>query len=261
MCYGFRFDSTNRNRGTLRPMRAAGATDVGQTRAVNEDSILLLPEAGVFAVADGMGGHRGGKVASQMAVGELTRVVLDSTEPFDAARLRVAVEQINQRLHEMGATTESLEGMGTTCTVISVHAGRLSVAHVGDSTLLVVRGGVANKITLDHRAVQELVDRGTLSETDAQSHPLRNLLTRSVGVEQSVEVDVFEVALQPADILLLCSDGLSEMVAKSKIVEVLNQDPNPETAARALVKLANENGGLDNISVVVVRLEDSDFAR
>lgn len=241
-------------------MRSAGVTDVGQQRAVNEDSILLLPDAGVYAVADGMGGHRGGKVASQMAVGELTRVVLDAVEPFDAAALREAVEEINERLHEMGSTTESLEGMGTTCTVISVHGGRLSVAHVGDSSLFVVRGGVANKITLDHRAVQELVDRGTLSESDAQSHPLRNLLTRSVGVEPSVEVDVFEVALQTGDQLLLCSDGLSEMVGTDDLVEVLAREDGPEAAARELVRRANENGGSDNISVVVVQLEDGDFA-
>jgi protein phosphatase len=234
-------------------MESTGLTHIGRVREENEDSILLLPELGVFAVADGMGGHRGGKVASQMIVGELRSLVQNraSLQPDDLSTL---LNVVNERVHEASLRDFSLEGMGSTCSLLLVRGRQAHVAHVGDSRVYLVRGAEMTQITSDHRAVQELIDGGALTQAEAESHPLRNMLTRSVGVDEEVDVDRFDLELQTGDTLLLCSDGLTSMVGEREIANVLKRADDLDQAAAQLVGKANDSGGQDNISVVLIRV-------
>lgn len=234
-------------------MQAIGLTHIGRVREENEDSILLLPDLGIFAVADGMGGHRGGKVASQMIVGEL-RNLTQSRAPLAPGELADLITVINERVHTASLRDFALEGMGSTCSLLLVRDAKAHVAHVGDSRVYLARAGVMTQITSDHRAVQELIDGGALTAAEAESHPLRNMLTRSVGVDDEVDVDRFDFDIRPSDVLLLCSDGLTSMLGEREIESILTGVSDLEQAAERLIGRANESGGQDNISVVLVRI-------
>jgi len=233
-------------------MESIGLTHIGRVREENEDSILLVPERNLFAVADGMGGHRGGKVASQMIVGEL-RAITQERE-FGPQDLVELVESVNERVHEASLRDFALEGMGSTCSVCLIQGKTAHVAHVGDSRVYLMREGTMTQITSDHRAVQELIDGGALTEEEAELHPLRNMLTRSIGVDEDVEVDRYDFGVRSGDVLLLCSDGLTSMIGESEIRAVLDAYDVLETAAEHLIARANDRGGQDNISVVLVRI-------
>jgi protein phosphatase len=233
-------------------MKVAGRTDVGKQRAANEDSILMLPEFGLVCVADGMGGHRGGRVASQMVTTELARIVREAGHGLDGDELAGALIEINERIHDMGSKTEELHAMGSTCVAASLQEDQLHLAHVGDSRCYLSRDGEGRRLTSDHRAIQPMIDQGALSESESRQHPLRNVLTRSVGVEPSIDVEVQTFELRPRDRLLLCSDGLSDLVDQGEILEVLGSARPLEEIAEELVQRANEAGGTDNISVVLV---------
>lgn len=239
-------------------MNFAGATDIGQVRKVNEDSILLLPQHGLFAVADGIGGNRGGKVASQMVTGELARSALGSEKGLTAPELLETLTAINEKIYHLGSRTEALSRMGTTCIVASVVEGKLALAQVGDSRAYLFHDGTAKQLTSDHRLVQEMVDRGEITESQADAHPMRNILTRSVGGSESLEVDMFEQQLQAGDTMLLCSDGLSDMVAHEEILSAISSGRRCDELVNDMIELANDFGGHDNISVVVVRTEAGD---
>ena len=234
-------------------MQSTGLTHIGRVREENEDSILLLPEAGIFAVADGMGGHRGGKVASQMIVGEL-RGLVQNRATLDPDDLATLINVVNERVHEASLADFALEGMGSTCSLLLVRDSRAHVAHVGDSRVYLVRHGELTQITSDHRAVQELIDGGALTQAEAEQHPLRNMLTRSVGVDDEVDVDRFDFELKQGDTLLLCSDGLTSMVGEREIANILKRAGDLDQAAAQLVGKANDSGGQDNISVVLIRI-------
>jgi protein phosphatase len=240
-------------------MICAGATDIGQVRKVNEDSILLLPEHGLFAVADGVGGSKGGKVASQMLTGELARAALSTEGGLDASELRSALTTVNLKIHELGQRTAALHRMGTTCIAASVQAGKMSLAQVGDSRAYLFHQGVSRQLTNDHRLVQEMVDRGEITAQEADEHPMRNILTRCVGGAPSLEIDVFQYHLRPGDTFLLCSDGLSDMVRHDQILDAISGDQRPDRLVNEMIQLANDFGGQDNISVVVVRMEEHDI--
>jgi len=233
-------------------MYSIGLTHIGRVREENEDSILLVPEKNLFAVADGMGGHRGGKVASQMIVGEL-RSLIQSREigPGDLVDL---LEHVNAAVHEASLADFALEGMGSTCSLCLVQEDTAHVAHVGDSRVYLLRGGALTQITSDHRAVQELIDGGALTEEEAELHPLRNMLTRSIGVDEDVEVDRYDFDVQRGDVLLICSDGLTSMVGETDIRTLLDTNDDLERVAESLIGRANERGGQDNISVVLIRV-------
>jgi len=233
-------------------MRVAGRTDVGKQRAANEDSILMLPEFGLVCVADGMGGHRGGRVASQMVTTELARIIRETGHGLNGEELADALVEINERIHEMGSRTEELHAMGSTCVAASLQGNQLYLAHVGDSRCYLSRNGQGQRLTSDHRAIQPMIDQGALSESESRQHPLRNVLTRSVGVEPHIEVELQTRELEPGDRLLLCSDGLSDLVDQDEILGLLEQDRPLQELAEELVRLANEAGGTDNISVVLV---------
>jgi len=222
------------------------ATDVGHARERNEDSFLAMPP--VYIVADGMGGHRGGNVASSLAM----EVMSGLASGGDWQRLAEQVRQANHAILERSRGDRSLQGMGTTITATYMDGDEVHFAHVGDSRAYLLRGGTLSQITTDHTLVHEMVKRNQITEEEAEHHPQRSILTRALGVDDGVEVDEFPLQVQPGDRILLCSDGLHAMVDDDVIKQVLEQEPDPQRAAERLVELANEAGGLDNITVVVM---------
>ncbi|MFL5799737.1 MAG: Stp1/IreP family PP2C-type Ser/Thr phosphatase [Actinomycetota bacterium] len=228
------------------------ATDVGHARERNEDSYLAMPP--VYIVADGMGGHRGGNVASSLAM----EVMSDLASGGDWRRLAEQVRQANHAILERSRGDRSLQGMGTTITATYVDGDEVHFAHVGDSRAYLLRGGTFSQITTDHTLVHEMVKRNQITEAEAEHHPQRSILTRALGVDDGVEVDEFPVQVQPGDRIVLCSDGLHSMVDDDVIQQVLQQEPDPQRAAERLVELANEAGGLDNITVVVMDYAEGD---
>ena len=235
-------------------MIAIAKTHPGKVRSSNQDSYLLREEATcLYAVADGMGGHRGGNVASAMAVEALQRLDL-SAQP-SPVHLREAVEAANDAIWERQLTDLSLSGMGTTLTVLWAGQDSLLVAHVGDSRLYLIRNGEMHQITQDHTYVNDLLASGSITQLEAENHPKRNMLVRAVGVDEYVQVDTGEFTLQPGDIMLLCSDGLTNMVTEEAIQTVL-EARNCHDPAASLVECAKAGGGTDNISVIVVKYNE-----
>ena len=235
-------------------MRAVGRTHVGLHRAANEDSILLMPGVGLFAVADGMGGHRGGRVASHMVTGELIRIATELGRPLDGEELAEALVDINRKVHQTGQESAELFNMGSTCVAISVMGGRVHLAYLGDSRAYLIRAGEIRQLSCDHRVIQPMLDRGEISEDEARTHPMRNVLTRSVGVEADVEVSREEIPIENGDRILLCSDGLSDLVPPQALLEKVLGHTDLDQLASELVDSANAAGGHDNISVVVVQI-------
>ena len=239
----------------------AAATDVGRMRKNNEDSYLSSKP--VAAVADGMGGHSAGEVASAIAIEELA--ALRDRGPWEnetAATddLKQAILRANRRIREMAASDRKLNGMGTTLVALLEDGDMVHVANVGDSRGYLLRQGELSQVTVDHSLVQELVDDGRLSPEDAERHPQRSVITRALGIDPEVEFDLFTYKLQVGDRLLLCSDGLSDVVEPTQIRNVLLRVRSPQKAARQLVTVANEQGGPDNITVIVVEAVDESAA-
>jgi PPM family protein phosphatase len=235
----------------------AAATDVGRMRKNNEDSYLSSQP--VAAVADGMGGHSAGEVASAIAIEELA--ALRDRGPWEnetAATddLKQAILRANRRIREMAAGDRRLNGMGTTLVALLEDGDMVHVANIGDSRGYLLRQGELSQVTVDHSLVQELVDDGRLSPEDAERHPQRSVITRALGIDHEVEFDLFTYKLQLGDRLLLCSDGLSDVVEPARIRKVLLRMPSAQRAARELVRVANEQGGPDNITVIVVDAVD-----
>jgi PPM family protein phosphatase len=240
----------------------AAATDVGRMRKNNEDSYLSSQP--VAAVADGMGGHSAGEVASAIAIEELA--ALGSRGPWEnetAATddLKQAILRANRRIREMAASDRKLNGMGTTLVALLEDGDMVHVANVGDSRGYLLRQGELSQVTVDHSLVQELVDEGRLSPEDAERHPQRSVITRALGIDPEVEFDLFTYKLQVGDRLLLCSDGLSDVVEPAQIRNVLLRVRNSHQAAGKLVTVANEQGGPDNITVIVVDAVDEATAQ
>jgi protein phosphatase len=230
-------------------------------RKNNEDSYLSAKP--VAAVADGMGGHSAGEVASAIAIEELA--ALGERGPWEnetAATddLKQAILRANRRIREMAASDRKLNGMGTTLVALLQDGDMVHVANVGDSRGYLLRQGELSQVTVDHSLVQELVDDGRLSPEDAERHPQRSVITRALGIDPEVEFDLFTYKLQVGDRLLLCSDGLSDVVEPTQIRNVLLRVRSPQKAARQLVTVANEQGGPDNITVIVVEAVDESAA-
>jgi protein phosphatase len=231
------------------------ATDVGRVRERNEDG--FLSQEPLFAVADGMGGHRGGSVASKLALEVLSQMGGDSMSGDGAAQgLAEMVTQANEAVLERASEQPRLSGMGTTLTAIVVQPGRLHLAHVGDSRAYLLRDGDLRQLTEDHSLVQRMVKEGKLTPEEAEVHPHRSVLTRALGVEPELEVDKETLDVRPGDRVLLCSDGLTTMVSEEEIEQLLSEHQNPQEAAEALVATANEAGGVDNITAVVIDVVD-----
>jgi protein phosphatase len=238
---------------------AFGLTDVGRRRESNEDDFLLEPGRGVYAVADGMGGHAAGEIASRLAIETLHEVLQRNDTPSkpmsseDAAEwLRSAVVEANRRICDSIRLHEERRGMGTTVVAL-VHSGDDAViGHVGDSRMYLLRGGELLRMTSDHSWVNEQVKLGLMNDDTAQRHPMRNIVTRALGSRPDVLVDLTSLQIRPGDVFLLCSDGLNTMLADDQIHAVmLAHRHDPEGACRALVEEANRRGGDDNVTVVV----------
>ena len=228
-------------------MHAGVATDIGRIREKNEDS--YLSDEPLFAVADGMGGHKGGEVASQLALETLEAGFRDRKE------LAQGLRDANAVVFERSQSDSSVQGMGTTVTAVVVEGTSALFAHVGDSRAYLLRAGDLRQITDDHTLVARMVRSSEISEAEADVHPHRSVLTRALGTEPDVVVDEVDVALTDGDRLLLCSDGLTGMVTEEQIVAILSAAPDPQDAADRLVRAANRAGGVDNITVVVVDIE------
>ena len=233
-------------------LRWGSATDVGRVRTLNEDSMLAVP--GLFVVADGMGGHAAGEVASQLAVAEFAQ--LAEQGPIRAEDLTEAVRRANEHILSAGAERGDRHGMGTTLTglgVVSAERGEeLAVFNVGDSRVYRVSGGQLQQVTVDHSAVQELVDAGRLTAQAARSHPRRNVVTRSLGTDPGPAPDIWLVQPLAGDRFLVCSDGLTGELEDSDLAELLAGEADPQAAAERLVHQAVAAGGHDNVTAVVL---------
>jgi protein phosphatase len=237
----------------LRVAEHYSASDTGRERRANEDSYLA--RSPVFVVADGMGGARAGEVASRTAV-ELFASGLDERISAPEDRLARRVQEANERIHALSREDSRRAGMGTTLTAVHVGGDELAIAHVGDSRAYCLRDGVLTMLTEDHSLVGELVRQGKLTEQEAEEHPQRSIITRALGPEPVVLVDTMTVRARGGDVFLLCSDGLTSMLGDERLRQVLLGAPTLEQAAGDLIAAANAAGGRDNITVVLLRLEE-----
>lgn len=240
------------------------ATDCGRVRPHNEDSLLADPAHGFALLADGVGGYNAGEVASHMAVTVIAEGLCaawrerqghPAAEPDIASLLKHEIEATNAAIHHAGASHPAYAGMATTLVAAVFHDGSVTVGHVGDSRLYRLRSGELEPLTRDHSVVQEQVDCGTLSAEAARCSPSRHLITRALGVGPTVEAELHEYPAVPGDLYLLCSDGLFNAVEEDAIRKtLLNHAADLHAAAQELVRMANDGGGLDNVSVIVVRI-------
>ena len=248
---------------------SASATDQGLRRSTNEDNFAVREDLKLFVVADGMGGHAAGEVASQAVVEGIVAFVEatlamspDQTWPtqFDpelsvnANRLRAGFQMGNRRLAAQIASSSDLRGMATTAVAMLIDGGTATLAHVGDSRVYRLRDGQLERLTRDHSWVEERIRLGALSETAARQHPWRNIVTRALSGSDDLEVDIQEVALQSGDRLLLCSDGLFTVLSDGQISEVLRRETDLDHLCHALIQGANDGGGPDNVTAVVLEL-------
>jgi PPM family protein phosphatase len=227
-------------------------SDTGRQRRANEDSFFV--RAPLFVVADGMGGAQAGEVASRLAAETFAAGLPDEGTPEQ--RLEGRVRAANTRIHEVSQEDRALNGMGTTLTAAYLDGDELSLAHVGDSRAYLLRDGELTRLTRDHTLVDELVRRGELTEQEAAEHPQRSIITRALGPEPDIDIDLHTHRMQAGDVLLLCSDGLTGMIGEDEVQKILARAVSLGDAGRALVHAANEAGGRDNITVVLFRLEE-----
>ena len=248
----------------------AGATNVGMKRTLNEDSFLLLPEESLFCVADGMGGHSSGEVASRIAVEEMAEFFRvtgrdeeatwpfreDPSRPYDENRLITAVKLANLRIHERGQSDAKLRNMGTT--LVSAYfvrsGGEVLVGHVGDSRVYHWRRGAIRQVTEDHSLLNDYIKTKQLTPEEIQAFPHKNVIVRALGMRPHVEVDLFREKLEPEDVVLLCCDGVTNMVPDPAMAEIVRTHPGDlQGACDAIVAAANAAGGVDNITCILVQ--------
>lgn len=244
-------------------MNSVGRCEKGMCRNTNEDAIFIfnsqygcLPN--LYILADGMGGHKAGEIASSSAIEFFCEYIHQNHQ----ARLKENYEYIdmikkailyaNDKIYNKASEDENYEGMGTTFVVATIVNNKLLVENVGDSRLYVVRNKEIIQITVDHTYVRELLKKGKLTETEIINHPNKNAITRAVGTEEKLDIDTFEIELQKEDIVMMCSDGLTNMLSDQEVCDILLNNNTIDSAAKILVDKANENGGIDNISVILI---------
>jgi PPM family protein phosphatase len=248
---------------------SGGVTDVGRVRSNNEDCYKIVEPLNLYVLSDGMGGEAHGEIASAMAVETVVKHCLDfeanpaatvigAVQPNWSSftkRLSTAVHLANRNIFKSAEENPDQHGMGATLTAVWINGARLSVAHVGDSRAYLLRGGSLLQLTKDHSLVAEQVRRGILTSAEAEESDMQSVLLRALGAQAEIEVDAEEHTLFPRDMLLLCSDGLTRLVTEPEIAGTLQSESDLTRAAEKLVEMANERGGPDNITVIVVRLE------
>ena len=238
-----------------------GLSDVGCIRELNEDCYCICgfgdnSERGFCILADGMGGHNAGEVASQNAVkliAEEMNRLLESGEKEIPGQLSRAVSAANTGVYTMASENPIHRGMGTTVVTAFIDDGTAYVANVGDSRAYAVRDDEIVQITTDHSVVSELVMRGTITKEEARLHPQKNIITRAVGTDKSVRTDIFEYNYSPGDVMIICSDGLSTMLDDNRILEIIKSKKTSEDTVNSLIAAAKDEGGLDNITVICIR--------
>lgn len=240
-----------------------GRSDTGMVREHNEDCFLIMPENGFAILADGMGGHLAGEVASAMAIDQVAQHLMGAFNPGhtfgkpealpESAILTDAIKAANRTIHEASINRPEQAGMGTTIVAVTFRNQRLTVAHVGDSRLYRFRQGMLSQVTEDHSMVQELLRRGLISQEEARTSANRNLVTRALGVDPFVEVEIREQEIEPGDIYLLCSDGLNDVLTDEEIGAMLSASEDLESLSRTMIAEVNARGGPDNVSIVLVR--------
>ena len=248
-------------------LEIVGISDTGRIRDHNDDSFASDSEVGLAVLADGMGGYRAGEVASAVAVTKVfcdTRDSLlalvpgqvdrDSGLRYESLIVRDAIHKANSEVYVAAREHHEYSGMGTTIVAALFYDNRLTCAHVGDSRMYALRDFTLERLTVDHTVVQEFIQTGMYSEAEAKASFASNLVTRALGVEEEIEVDIHERSVKPGDVYLLCSDGLTNMVNEAKIAKALSKNQDLETSARRLAQLANRGGGEDNISIVLIRV-------
>ena len=232
---------------------AYGKTDKGLVRTENEDDFCIEGDLGFSAVADGMGGHASGEVASKMAIDIVRDYFKNEKEPL-SNRMTSGIRLANRAIYDASRNQSQWNGMGTTIAAALLIGNRLSVAHVGDSRVYLVRGGNLEQITDDHTIVSEQVQKGLMTREEADQSGMRHILTRALGIDPDVNVDVDELTMSKGDRLVFCSDGLSELVSDDEILYAVMSSDTPEIACDQLVNMANQKGGHDNITVIVAFL-------
>lgn len=253
---------------------SVGITDVGQKRQNNEDNFLINDEINLYVVADGMGGHVGGEFASQIAVTTIEEVIqnvevdpeatrpdwaaLGSTVAIAGEKLKYAIRLAGKRIFDRTNDEPELRGMGTTTVAMLFDQNRVFLAHVGDSRAYLIRGTDVSQVTEDHSLVNEQIRLGLITREAARNHKLKNIITRSVGYQEDVEIDTLVRPVEKGDRFVLCSDGLSNLVEEPEILDVVGSAPSPETAAQRLIDLANERGGDDNITLIIAQVDELD---
>lgn len=228
-------------------------TDVGSVRKVNEDYLGFdeNEKYRLYIIADGMGGHKAGEVASRYAVTEIIEKLKRINFDNDAKKELIdAVKSANRKVYNESKANEDLRGMGTTVTLALIVNKKLYVAHVGDSSCFVLTKDGMKKVTKDHSFVQELIDIGSISEEEAKNHPNKNIITRSLGFFQELEVDIYELPMEIISKIILCTDGLTNYITINELKEVVEQNSNTEACER-LINIAKARGGSDNISIIV----------
>ncbi len=247
---------------------AFGLSDTGRVRSLNEDSLLLDDKSGLFVVADGMGGHNCGEVASRMAVGILQDNVdraaghvsifggIDQRFSFQANLLASAIRLANRTIYEAACSCSEWHGMGTTIAAVLVDNNKVGIAHVGDSRVYLLREGCLQQITADHSVVAEQLRKGLITTEEANASKQKNIITRALGHEAAVEVDLCDLEMLVGDRLLICSDGLTGMVTDQEIAALIQSRAKPQLACRDLVEQANARGGLDNITALLIYFDE-----
>ncbi|MBQ8821412.1 MAG: Stp1/IreP family PP2C-type Ser/Thr phosphatase [Lachnospiraceae bacterium] len=241
-------------------LKTFSITDVGRKRQMNQDSVFSSEVAignlpNLFIVADGMGGHKAGDYASKCTVDTMKEMVARSLEKDPAIILREAIEEANRRIHAKSGEDAEYEGMGTTVVAATILGNILQIANVGDSRLYIINEEIT-QVTKDHSLVEEMIRMGGLDRDAARTHPDKNIITRAVGVSEQVLVDFFTVELTKQDTILLCSDGLTNMLDDEEILMIVRGQRDVVEKAQQLVHMANERGGRDNISVVLLEVSE-----
>jgi protein phosphatase len=246
-------------------------SDVGRKRKGNEDSLFVNPEQHLFVVADGMGGHAAGEIASKVAVDSINEFVcltggdeeitwpfgLDENISYDGNRLKTAIRYANRKVLEATKEKSEYEGMATTVAAVLVDGDSGNIGHVGDSRVYLVRDGEISQLTSDHSWVNEQIQSGVISPDQARTHPLRNVVTRALGGKPDLQVDMQQHKAKAGDILLLCSDGLTTMIPDDEIARLMREaGGDVDKAAQSLVSSANAKGGEDNITVLLIRFDE-----
>ncbi|MDF2842226.1 MAG: hypothetical protein K0R00_652 [Herbinix sp.] len=239
-------------------MKAFSITDIGERRRINQDYVFCSETAigklpNLFIVADGMGGHNAGDYASRFCVEFFKEKIEQSDKELPIASIGDAIQETNKALRNKAMEQIELEGMGTTFVAATIIGNELYVANIGDSRLYVI-GKEMKQITEDHSLVEAMVKSGELDRLQARVHPNKNVVTRALGANSEVEPDFFEVSLEEDDLILICSDGLTNMLEDEKIEQIIKETQDLQTAVETLVSLANQNGGKDNIAIILIRI-------